>query len=206
VHVSLLTRIRWRLEDRLYALERFLRYQEDAKVLLGVLLGVLVLATALVAGGFAAARALARASSGPTSQAAAPVVTVLQKVRVRNHGRVVTSWRVRKVVAKAQTVLETQTLRTPNGTRVVTHPVTRYRVVYRKHLVKVNGETRTVLRPLTNTQTLTKTNTNLVTLTRQVTNNQFVTVTQAVTNTVVSTETDTLPLTVTVTVTTTPGH
>jgi hypothetical protein len=107
----------------------------------------------------------------------------------------VTRWRVRRVIAKAQTVLETETLRTPNGIRVVTHPVTRYRVVYRKHLVKVRGKTRTVLQPLTTTQTLTKTSTELVTVTHQVT--------QAVTTTVVTTETDTLPLTVTLPV---PGH
>jgi hypothetical protein len=107
----------------------------------------------------------------------------------------VTRWRVRRVIAKAQTVLETETLRTPNGIRVVTHPVTRYRVVYRKHFVKVRGKTRTVLQPLTTTQTLTKTSTELVTVTHQVT--------QAVTTTVVTTETDTLPLTVTLPV---PGH
>jgi hypothetical protein len=189
VHGSRLTRIRWRLEDRLYSLERSLRYQNDAKVFLSVLLGVFVLA-ALTAGGFAAARALARTSS---SHAAAHVVTVRQKVRLWDHGRVVTRWRVREMVAHAQTVLETQTLRTPNGIRVVTRPVTRYRVVH--------GKTRTVLRPLTSTQT----NTDLVTVTRQVTDKQFVTVTQPVTNTVVSTETDTLPLTVTLTVTL-PDH
>jgi hypothetical protein len=187
----------------LYSLERALRHQEDAKVLLGVLVGVLVFA-ALVAAGFAAARTLARASSGPTSQAAAHVVTVRQKVRARIHGHLVTRWRVRKVLAQAQTVLETQTIHTPNGIRVVTHPVTRYQVVYRKHLVKVHGKTRTVLQPVTNTHTLTKTNTHFVT--RQVTNKEFVTVTQPVTNTVVSTETDTLPVTTTVTVTTNPGH
>jgi hypothetical protein len=201
VYVSRLTWIRWRLEDRLYSPEKSLRHQEDAKVLVGLLVGVLVLA-ALVAGGFAAARTIAHASSGPTSQAAAHVVTVRQKVRTRIHGHVVTRWRVRKVLAQAQTVLETQTIHTPNGIRVVTHPVTRYQVVYRKHLVKAHGKTRTVLQPLANTQTLTKSSTQVVT--RQVTSKEFVTVTQPVTNTVVSTETDTLPVTTTVTVTTAP--
>jgi hypothetical protein len=206
VNASLLTRIRWRLEDRLYSLERSLRHQEDAKVLVGVLVFA-----ALVAGGFLAAKELARASSGSASQATVRPITVRQKVRVRIHGHVVTRWRVRKVLAQAQTVLETQTVHTPNGIRLVTHPVTRYRVVYRKHLVKVHGKTRTVLQPvhgktLTDTRTLTKTSTQFVTLTRQVTNQEFVTVTQPVTNTVVSTETDTLPLTITVTVTTHPGN
>ena len=170
-----------------------------------MLVGVLVFA-ALVAGGFLAAKELARASSGSASQATVRPITVRQKVRVRIHGHVVTRWRVRKVLAQAQTVLETQTVHTPNGIRLVTHPVTRYRVVYRKHLVKVHGKTRTVLQPLTDTRTLTKTSTQFVTLTRQVTNQEFVTVTQPVTNTVVSTETDTLPLTITVTVTTHPGN
>jgi hypothetical protein len=158
----------------------------------------------LVLGGFLAARAVAGGSSGATTQGSVRVVTMRQKVRVRVHGRLVTRWRVRKVYEKAKTVLETQTIHTKNGIRVVTHPVTRYQVVYRKRVIREHGKTRTVLQPLTTTQTHTSTNTQLVTVTRQVTQTQVRTVTQPVTNvvttTVVSTQTETVPVTVTITV------
>jgi hypothetical protein len=193
---SLFTRIRWRLEE--------LRDSADGKAI-----GVVVLLGVLVLGGFLAARAVAGGSSSSTTQASVRVVTMRQKVRVRVHGRLVTRWQVRKVYAKAKTVLETQTIQTKNGIRVVTHPVTRYHVVYRKRVVREHGKTRTVLQPLTTTQTHTSTNTQLVTVTRQVTDTQVRTVTQPVTNlvttTVVSTETDTVPVTVTVTTPITTG-
>ena len=80
--------------------------------------------------------------------------------------------------------MRTQTIRTPNGIRVVTRPLTRYRVVYRKQLVTRSGATRTV--------------------TNQVTDSRVVTVTRPVTvvatTTVVSTKTATVPITITVTV------
>jgi hypothetical protein len=171
---------------------------------------LLVLAV-LVLGGFAAALAVARASTSPTAAEppAARIVTLHQKVRVRTDGHLVTRWRTRKVHAQPHTVLETQTIHTPTGTRLVTHPVTRYRVVYRKRVVKVHGKTRTVLQPVKNTQTLTNTKTStktqLVTVTHSVTHTQPTTVTQPVTETatttVVSTETETLPITITITVT-----
>ena len=200
---TLLTRIRWWLED-LWARLVDLRYEQDAKVIVGLLLLV-----ALVFGGFVAARTVARASSGSTTRPAGRIVTLRQKVRVRVHGHVVTRWRRRKVYAQAQTVLETQTIHTPTGVRLVTHPVTRYRVAYRKHVVTVHGKTRTVLQPLPNTPNPSGTSTRLVTLTREVTNKEFVTVTQPAatvleTTTVVVTETDTLPVTITVTVPTIP--
>jgi hypothetical protein len=187
----LLTRLRWWLED--------LRDTQDAKIVSGLL----VLAV-LVVGGFFAARTVAHASTtGPTG-AAMRIVTMRQKVRVREHGRVVTRWRLRRVRAQAQTVLETQLVHTPEGIRMVTRPVTRYRVVYRKHLVTVQGKARTVLQPVTNTKTFTSTSTQRVTVTDQVTDNQAVTVTKPVTvvatTTVVSTQTETVPLTITVTV------
>jgi hypothetical protein len=185
----LLTRIRWRLTD-LWA-------EQDARVVVG-----LVVLALLAVGGVAAARAVARASSAPPARAGVRVVTMRQKVRVRVHGHLVTRWRTRKVYARAQTVLQTQTINTPNGTRVVTHPVVRYRVAYRKRVVRVNGKTRTVMQPVTNAQTITNTRTQVVTSTRQVTDRQVATVTQPVTvvatTTVVSTETDTIPITVTV--------
>jgi hypothetical protein len=190
---SRLRRFRWWLGDLRWRLAD-LRDSDDAKVSVGLL--VLVM---LVFGGFFAARTVARASSATSTGAHLRAVTLRQRIRVREHGRVVTRWRLRRVYEQAQTVLQTQTVRTPNGIRLVTRPVTRYRLVYRKRLVRVNGKARTVLRPVTDTQT--RTNTQLLTVTRQVTNNQVVTVTQPVTTTVVSTETDTVPVTVTVTVT-----
>lgn len=175
------TRIRWRLQD-LWA-------EQDARIVIG-----LVVLALLALGGVAAARAVARASATSSARTDVRVVTVRQKVRVREHGRLVTRWRTRKVYARAHTVLQTQTIRTPHGLRVVTHPIVRYRVTYRKHVVTRNGKTRTVLQPVTNTKT------QVVTSTRQVTDKEVSTVTQPVTTTVVSTETDTVAVTVTVTV------
>lgn len=180
---SLLTRLRWRLEE--------LRDAQDAKVIVGVLA-----LAALVGGGFLAARTVARASdvaSPPTAR----VVTLRQTVPLQ--GRVLTQLQLRKFIARGRTMMET--IHSPNGVRVVTRPVSHYRTVYRKRLVTVNGKTRTVLQPLTQTQTLT--DTQLVTITHGVTNTVTVKqpVTVVVTNTVVSTETRTLPVTVTVTVT-----
>jgi hypothetical protein len=123
---------------------------------------------------------------------------------VREHGRLVTRWRLRHVYARAETVMQTRTVQTPTGIRLVRRPVTRYQVVYRKHVTTVHGRTRTVLQPVTNTKTLTSASTQRVIVTRQVTNTQVITVTQPMTvvatTTVVSTETDTLPITITVTV------
>jgi hypothetical protein len=184
---SLFTRIRWRLSD--------LRAEQDARVVVG-----LVVLALLAVGGVAAARAVARASSGGPTRTGVRVVTMRQKVRVRVHGHLVTRWRTRKVYARAQTVMQTQTIRTSHGLRVVTRPVVHYRVAYRKHVVTVNGKTHTVLQPVTDAQTITSTKTQLVTSTRQVTDKEVTTVTQPVTTTVVSTETDTVALTVTVTV------
>jgi hypothetical protein len=191
----LLTRIRWKLDE--------LRDSPDGKAVAAVaMLAVLVL------GGFLAARAVAGSSSAaPSTQSGVRVVTMRQKVRVRVHGRLVTRWRLKKVYAKAQTVLETRTIHTPHGTRVVTRPVVHYHVVYRKRVIRRNGRTRTVLQPLTTTQTKTSTNTNtqLVTVTHQVTDTRTVTITQPVTvidtTTVVSTQTqtETVPVTITVT-------
>jgi hypothetical protein len=183
--------MRWRLGD-LWA-------QQDARVIVGLLLLL-----ALAAGGLAAARVVAQASSGTQAKAGVRVVTMRQKVRVKVHGHLVTRWRTRKVYARAHTVMQTETIHTPHGTRVVTRPVVRYRVAYRKKVIKVNGKTHTVLQPVTNSQTVTNTKTQVVTNTRQVTETRTNTVTQPVTvvqtTTVVSTETDTVPITVTISV------
>jgi len=189
---SLLTRIRWRLTD--------LRDEQDAKVVIGLL--VLML---LAVGGVAVARAVARASSGAPARAGVRVVTMRQKTRVMVHGHLVTRWHTRKVYARAQTVLQTQTIHTPNGTRVLTRPVVRYRVAYRKQVVTEHGKTRTVLQPVTDGQTVTNTRTQVVTSTREVTDEQVTTVREPVTvvatTTVVSTVTETVPVTVTLPVT-----
>ncbi|MFL5959863.1 MAG: hypothetical protein ACJ75G_06330 [Gaiellaceae bacterium] len=176
----MLTRLRWQLQDLWDAW--------DARVIVGVLvLGVLVL------GGFLAARAVAHASNSAATRPGVHVLTMREKVPVGEHG--------------TQTALRTETIHTPTGVRLVTHRVTRYRVVYRKHVVRTHGETRTVLRPVTNTRTSTSTSSRLVTVTRQVTDTRTVTqpVTVVSTTTVVSTETQTVPITITVTLPITTG-
>lgn len=187
---SLLTRIRWRAAD--------LWDERDPRMIVGLL--VLAL---LAVGGLAAARAVVHASSASPARAGVQAVTTRRQVRVMEHGHLVTRWRTRTVYPRARTVLQTQTIHTPHGTRVVMRPVVHTRVAYRKHVVTVNGKTRTVSRPVTNARTITNTRTQVVTSTRDVTNPQ-VTVTQPVTvvatTTVVSTVTNTLPVTVTVTV------
>lgn len=166
VQPSLLTRIRWRLEE--------LRHVDDAK-----LIGGLVLALTLTFGGFLAARAATRASAGSAS--VTQMVTLRQKVRVREHGHIVTRWRIRHLYARGQTVMRTQTISTPNGIRLVTHRITRDRMVYRN-------------RPAAPAKT--------VVVSRQVTDVRTVTATQQLTvvetTTAISTVTDTLPITVTV--------
>lgn len=163
---SLLTRVRWRLED--------LRHVDDAKVI-----GGLILALALAAGGVAAARIATRASASPG--AAIRTVTVRQAGRVRDHRHAVTRWRVRHLYSQAQTVMRTQTISTPNGVRLVTRPVTRYRMVYRNQPAAA-PRTVTVARSVTDSRVVTST--------------QRLTVVE--TTTALATVTDTLPITVTV--------
>ena len=170
---SLLTRVRWRLED--------LRHLDDAKVIVG-----LIAVAVLSLGGFLAARAATRSSAGSAS--VTREVTLLQRVRVHERGHIVTHWRVRRLYSQARTVLRTQTIRTPNGIRVVTRPVTRYRRVYRDRPA-APAKTATVTRPGTMAT---------VTVSNSVTATQPVTVVE--TTTAIATVTDTLPITVTVTV------
>lgn len=199
----LLVRIRWWFGDLLEVspLSRVLdRVEEvraapaDRRVVLGSLLVVMLLA----GGGFAAARAVAGGSGGESQSSVIHVVTTRQLVRVKVHGHVVTRWRTRRLYAKARTVMQTATIHTPSGIKVVRRPVTRYQVVYRKRGTTTLSQPVTDVRTLTNTSTRTQ----LVTATDQVTDTQTITqpVTVAVTTTVVSTETDTLPVTVTITV------
>lgn len=170
---SLRTRLRWRLEE--------LRHLDDRKVIVGLLLFV-----ALTFGGFFAARTVARASTSAGTR----VITVRQRVRLSGgHGHVVTHWRLRTISSQAQTmlsprvqtVLQTQTIQTPSGVRLVTRPVTHYRVVYRKQIVTAPGEPQTITRQRTDTR--------VVTVTHKVT--------VVATITVVSTKTDPVSITVT---------
>jgi hypothetical protein len=200
---SVVTRLGWWLEDRVVEPAR-----GNAKVL------TVVLAVALLALGGLAARQVVRAQASTSTQPLVKLTTtVRQLVRVRKNGHTVVRWRVRRkvVYARAQTVLQTRTIHTPTGTRVVTRPVTRYHVIYRKHVVTVHGKTRTVNQPVTDvqtqtqTQTRTQTQTQTVRVTQPVTETQVRTTTQQSTTTVVQTTTVittvTLPgTTVTVTV------
>ena len=170
---SLLTRVRWRLEE--------LGHPDDAKLIVG-----LIAVAALSLGGFLVARATMRASAGSAS--VIREVTLRQKVRVHEHGHIVTRWRVRRLYSQAQPLSSTQTIRTPNGIRVVTRPVTRFRRVYRDRPVAPT-RTVTVARPGTAAP---------VTVSNSVTVTQPVTIVE--TTTAISTVTDTLPITVTVTV------
>jgi hypothetical protein len=200
----LLIRIRWWLSDVFDAswlsglrwkLHEFRTAPRGGRIVLGSLL-LLVL---LVGGGFATARAVAGSSSSESKGPAVRIITTRQKVRVKVNGHVVTRWRTRRLYAEAKTVMQTQTIHTANGIRIIKRPVTRYHVVYRK------GGTKTLARPVTDVRTLTNTSTStstrLVTVTNRVTDTQTITqpVTVVDTTTVVSTETDTLPVTVTVT-------
>jgi hypothetical protein len=178
---SFVSRVRWWLEDRVVEPTR-----ANAKVV-SVLLG----AGLLVLGGLAARQVVQAQASTSPQRLVKLTTTVRQLERVRRNGRVVTRWHVRRrvVYAQPQTVLQTQTIHTPNGTRVVTRPVTRYHVVYRKHVVTVNGKTRTVNRPVTSVRTQTNTQTSTVRVTQPVTVTQVRTTTNQTTTTVVQTTT-----------------
>jgi hypothetical protein len=180
---SVVTRFRWWLEDRVVEPTR-----ANAKVV------TVVLAVALLALGGLAARQVVQAQASTSTQPLVRLTTTVRRlVRVRKDGHTVVRWRVRRkvVYARAQTVLQTRTIHTPTGTRVVTRPVTHYQVVYRKHVVTVHGKTQTVNRPVTNvqTQTQTQTQTSTVRVTQPVTVTQVRTTTQQTTTTVVQTTT-----------------
>ena len=77
--------------------------------------------------------------------------TVMHTVVVREHGRVIVKHvlAVKRIYAKPTTLLQTETVRTPAGTRVVTHPVVRLQPVYRQRVVTVQGKQVTVSRVVT---------------------------------------------------------
>jgi hypothetical protein len=139
--------------------------------------GALVLVVLLAGGGYIAADKVSQAGAetGAGKHFVRLVTTVREPVTTRIHGHTVVRWRVRRKVVEAQarTVMERQTIRTPSGTRVVTRPVVRYRVVYRKKVVKVGGKTSTVVVPQTvtdsRTTTVSRTQTEVQTVTDPVT-------------------------------------
>jgi hypothetical protein len=207
--------VRWRLGR----FQDWWRESIDARIVAG-----LIAALVLLGAGFYSAK---RISSADASTLGTVRITTRLPVTETINGRKVVRYRRKVVYAKASTSYRTQTIRTPSGTKLVTRPVVRYRVIYRKKVVTRNGQTKTVLQPVTTTSQLT--NTDLVTTTvvskqtttRTVTQPVTVTttkevtttvvhgttetVTVPVTTTVVSTETDTLPVTITVTLPTTAG-
>lgn len=177
-----MARFKWWVADRRDAI----RGSSDAKLVLA-----LGLVAVLGAGGYIAAGKISQAGAGTTgsSDLVRLVRTVRQPVTVRIHGRKVVRWRVRREVvqARAQTVLQTRTVQTPGGTKVVTRPV----VTYRKEVVRVRGKPRTVVvaKTVTNSQTSTvlqtstvsRTQTDVQTVTQPVTVVQTQTVTSTVT-------------------------
>jgi hypothetical protein len=165
----LLIRLRWWLED--------LRDAPQAKVAAGLLALV-----ALVLGGFFAARMAARSSPAAAApESVTRVITVRHRVlqREQGQGSVVSRTSVREVRAPGHTLIQTQTIHGASSIHLVTNTAARY----------VTGSSRTVVRPVTNTQIRTV--------------RQVVTVTHPVTvvktTTVVSTKLITVPVTVTVT-------
>lgn len=171
-------KLRWWLEDVWHGLTG----STDAK-LVGGMVAVALLAT----GGYFAAQEVSKAHGGvqaSDSRLVRLVKTVRYPVKVRVHGRTLTRWRVRRevVTARAHTVMRTQTLHTAGGTRVVTHPVVRYRVG-KKQVDTVRSTVRstaTVTNSRTNTVVDSRTQTVVQTVERPVTVMQTVveTVTQ----------------------------
>jgi hypothetical protein len=165
--LSPLARLRWRLHE--FGATR------GAKVVAGALVALLVVV------GFLAGRTVGRAPTSASAQSAPSVITVHRRVlqRVGGHpGHPGTRWRLRTVHANGRTVIR-PSLQMVHAVRLVTTPAG-----------GKNGDTRTVLAPVTNTKT--ETSTRLVTVTHPVT--------VVATTTVVSTRSITLPVTVTVTV------
>ena len=156
------------------------RYPWSTVLTIAILIGALGL------GGYAAVVAMG-AGSATSDTYVALTTTVTRNVTVRIHGRTVVKRIpvVKRVYAKPTTVMETRTIQTPGGTKVVTRPVVRYQVVYRKKVVLVHGKPVTVRQSVTDTRMLT--DTRLLTVTNVVTNERTNTVSQ--TQTVTRTQT-----------------
>jgi hypothetical protein len=172
---------------------RFLRWVDPAwyrylgqRYPWGTVLTIALLIGALGLGGYAAVSAMG-AGSAANDTYVALTTTVTRNVKVRMHGRTVVKRIpvVKRVYAKPTTVMETRTIQTPGGAKVVTRPVVRYQVVYRKKVVLVHGKPVTVRQSVTDTRMLT--DTRLLTVTNVVTNERTNTVSQ--TQTVTRTQT-----------------
>jgi len=158
------------------------RYPWSTVLTIAILIGALGL------GGYAAVVAMG-AGSATSDTYVALTPTVTRNVTVRIHGRTVVKRIpvVKRVYAKPTTVMETRTIQTPGGEKVVTRPVVRYQVVYRKKVVLVHGKPVTVRQSVTDTRMLT--DTRLLTVTNMVTNEHTSTVVNERTNTVSQTQT-----------------
>jgi hypothetical protein len=162
------------------------RYPERLLFLLPVLLGLVAWA------GYAAVSAMG--SSKPATQSYVRLdTTVVRTVKVREHGKVVIKRipEIKHIYAKPVTVMQTRTVQTPGGTKIVTEPVVRYKPVYRRKVVIVHGKPVTVNQIVTNTKMLTDTQMLTVTNEHTVVNNQ--TVNQTVNQTQTLTKTETAP-------------
>jgi hypothetical protein len=176
------------------------KYPNGVAVVAIMVLGLLGFA------GYLGVAAMGGGSATPISSGAyvppyvPPTTTVMRTVKVYEQGRVVVKKVavVKRVAAAPVTELQTQTIRTPAGTQVVTRPVS----VYRATTVRVQGKPVTVKSVITNTKVLTNTltATQLATVTNEVTNEHTSTVVQNQTLTATVTRTATAPAqTVTVT-------
>lgn len=156
----------------------------------GTVLTIAISIGALGLGGYAAVGAM-DAGSATSDAYVALTTTGTRNVKVRLHGRTVIKRIpvVKRVYAKPTTIMETRTIQTPGGEKVVTRPVVRYQVVYRKKVVLVHGKPVTVRQSVTDTRMLTNTVTNVVT------NEHTSTVVNERTNTVSQTQTVTRTLT-----------
>src|SRR5579862_5583042 len=165
------------------------RYPERLLFLLPAVLALLAWA------GYAAVNAMG--SSSPAADSYVRLdTTVIRTVKVREHGRVVIKRipEINHIFAKPTTVMQTRTVQTPGGTKVVTEAVVRYKPVYRRKVVLVHGKPVTVNQIVTNTRMLT--DTQMLTVTNEhtsvVVQNQ--TVNQTVNQTQTLTKTETAPV------------
>ena len=173
---------------------RYLRaqYPNAALALLVVLL------TSLGVGGYFTYRATAGTTTADAETYVPLMTTVTKVVRVQEHGKVVLKRVavVRRILAKPVTVMETQTIQTSGGIKVVRRPVIHYQPVYRRKVITVHGRAVTINKVVTDTRMLT--DTHMLTTTNVVTNEQTV----VNTSTVVNEHTNTVNQTVTQPVTT----
>jgi len=165
------------------------RYPERLLFLLPAVLALLAWA------GYAAVNAMG--SSSPAADSYVRLdTTVIRTVKVREHGKVVIKRipEIKHIFAKPTTVMQTRTVQTPGGTKVVTEAVVRYKPVYRRKVVLVHGKPVTVNQIVTNTRMLT--DTQMLTVTNEhtsvVVQNQ--TVNQTVNQTQTLTKTETAPV------------